>query len=177
MSFAPRPPARLWRLGADEDDLLIVQGNLANTYKQLERVEEALRLRRDVYSGRLKLSGDEHFSTLVAAYNYATSLEDLKRFEDARSLLRRTIPVARRVVGEGDGLTLKMRWNYAETLYKDEVATLEDLSEAVTTLEELERTARRVFGGAHPLTGGIDDELRDARAALGARETPSPGSA
>jgi hypothetical protein len=39
-------------------------------------------------------------------------------------------------------------------------------------LEELERTARRVLGGAHPLTSAIEYELRDARAALAARETP-----
>ena len=61
-------------------------------------------------------------------------------------------------------------------LYKNETATLDDLREAVTTLEETERIARRVLGGAHPTTMGIDDELRDARAALRARETP-PGSA
>ena len=52
--------------------------------------------------------------------------------------------------------------------------TLDDLREAVTTLEETERTARRVFGGAHPLTQEIEHHLRDARAALCARETPSP---
>ena len=38
--------------------------------------------------------------------------------------------------------------------------TLEDLREAVTTLEETQRIARRVFGGAHPLTEGIEDSLR-----------------
>ena len=65
-------------------------------------------------------------------------------------------------------------WNYAEALYKDEAATLDDVREAVTTLEETERTARRVMGGAHPLTVDIEDELRDARAALRARETPPP---
>ena len=42
-------------------------------------------------------------------------------------------------------------------------ATLDDDREAVTTLEELERTARRVFGGAHPVTGGIKGDLRLAR--------------
>ena len=41
---------------------------------------------------------------------------------------------------------------------------------------ETERTARRVLGGAHPVTTGIEGALRDARAALRARETPS-GSA
>ena len=59
-------------------------------------------------------------------------------------------------------------------LYEDPDATLDDLREAVTTLEEIEPTARRVFGGAHPLTKTIVETLRDARAALRARETPSP---
>ena len=48
-------------------------------------------------------------------------------------------------------------------------ATLDDLREAVTTIKETERTARRVFGGAHPVTTGIEEDLRDARAALRAR--------
>ena len=60
-------------------------------------------------------------------------------------------------------------------LYKDPGATLDDLREAVTTLDEIERTARRVLGGAHPTTVGIEEALRDARAALRAREaTPPP---
>ena len=49
-------------------------------------------------------------------------------------------------------------------------ATLDDLREAVTTLEETERTARRVLGGAHPTTAGIGEVLQEARAALSARE-------
>ena len=63
-----------------------------------------------------------------------------------------------------------------EALYKADGATLEDLREAVTTLEDTERTARRVLGGARPLTIEIEKELRDARAALRARETPSSPS-
>ena len=62
--------------------------------------------------------------------------------------------------------TVGMRVNYARALYLDDDATLKDLREAATTLEELERTARRVLGGAHPTTGGIEAGLRDARAAL-----------
>ena len=65
------------------------------------------------------------------------------------------------------------RWIYAKTLYEDPAVTLDDLREAVTTLEDTERTARRVFGGAHPLVVGIEESLRNARAALGACETPS----
>ena len=57
---------------------------------------------------------------------------------------------------------------------KDPAATLDDLREAVTTLEDTERISRRVFGGAHPMTGAIGGELQKARAALRARETQSP---
>ena len=112
--------------------------------------------------------------TILAANNYAVSLLTLKRLEEARSLLRRTIPVARRVLGESNQVMLKMRSMYAKTLYWDTSATLDDLREAVATNEEIERIARRVLGGAHPVTGKVEYELRNARAALRARETPSP---
>ena len=55
-------------------------------------------------------------------------------------------------------------------------ATLDHLREAVTTLEDAERTARRVLGGAHPSTSSIEFSLRNARAALATREAP-PGTA
>ena len=67
-----------------------------------------------------------------------------------------------------------MRWCCARTLFADPAATLDDVREAATTLEETERTARRVFGGAHPTVRSIEVALRDARAALRARETPPP---
>ena len=40
-----------------------------------------------------------------------------------------------------------MRWSYAKVLYRNDSATLDDLREAVTSLEEMARIARRVFGG------------------------------
>jgi len=59
-----------------------------------------------------------------------------------------------------------MRKVYAGSLYQDTGATLDDLGESVETLEEIERIARRVFGGGHPFTGAIEIALRNARAAL-----------
>ena len=143
----------------------------------LERLEEAMSMRRDVYSGTLKLHGDQHPRTLLEANNYASILAKAGRYKEARSLLRKTIPVTRRVLGESHELTLKMRWIYAMALYDDADASLDDQREAVTKQEELARTARRVLGGAHPLTVKIEGELRKARAALRARETPSPRTA
>ena len=162
------------RLGGSENNILVTQGNLALTYRALGRKEEALRIRRGVYSGRFKLHGEEHEKTLLAANNYGASLNDLKRFGEAKSLFSKWVPLARRIFGENDYLTLHMRRNYARTLYKDDGSTLDDLREAVATLEDTARTARRVFGGAHPLTTTIDFCLRESRVALRAREeTPS----
>ena len=161
------------RTGTSVEEVFRVQSNLACTYEELGRNEDALQMRRDVYSGYLKFKDRECEQALVAANNYALSLIKLQRFGEARSLLRKTVLVARRVHGDNQELVTSLRRNYARVLYDDPGATLDDMREAVTTLEELERIARRVFGGAHPLTSGIEDNLRYARAALRARETPS----
>ena len=164
------------RLDASKHNILTAQGNLANLYRKLGRHEAALCMRQDVYSGRLKLNGEEDSETLRAANNYALSLCYLQRFEEAKLLLRKMIPVAPRVLGESDELTLKINWNYARAIYKDDGATLDDLREAENTLEDTERTARCVLGGAHPTIAGIEAALRDSRAALRAREESAVGS-
>ena len=159
------------RLGAPERDVLAMQSNLASTYQRLGRLEDVLRMRRDVYSGWLKLNGKGSVDTLREACNYAFSLTDLKRFEEAKALMRKTMPVARRVLGDSHETTLRMRASYAQSLYMNDRAPLDDLREAVTTFEETARTARRVLGSAHPTTTGIETELQVARAALRARES------
>ena len=55
-------------------------------------------------------------------------------------------------------------------LYNDPAATLDDLRDAVKTLEDTQRIARRVFGAAHPNTEGIEHALANARTVLRARE-------
>jgi hypothetical protein len=148
--------------------MLIVQGNLANTYQLLRRDEEALHLRRDVYSRIVKLKGEEHEDTLREAICYASNLIDTQRHAEAKSLMRKTVPKARRVFGETHEHTLTMRTNYARALHTDPDATLDDLCEAMETLEVLERTAQRILGGPHPLTVQIELSLQDTRAARAA---------
>ena len=58
---------------------------------------------------------------------------------------------------------------YARALYKDTGATLDDLREAVTMLEDVTRILRRVFGGAHPRTKGIERDLENAQETLRVR--------
>ena len=140
------------RLGDSEGNILAVQSNLASTYSTLGRFELALRMKREVYSGRLKLNGKEHIETLIAAQNYESCLGDLEHYEGVKSLLRRTIPVTRRVLGDDDRITLTMRTSYALALFEDEGAALDDLHESVETLEDANRIARRVLGASHPTT-------------------------
>ena len=166
----------LRRLGGAEDSMLAAKGNLASTYEVLGRKEEALSMRRDVYSGRLKLFSNDDLITLIAALNYAGSLNDLKRFEESRALLRRTMPVARRALGESHEIMLWIRWTYAKALYTDDASTLDDLHEADNTLGETARTARRVLGGAHPLTVDIEHGLRSLREALEQRRDAALGT-
>ena len=149
--------------------MLVIQNNLANTYQFLERHEKALSMYQQVYSAFVKFHGEEHKNTLDAANNYAVSLTQSNRYREAKALLSKTIPVVRRVLGDSNELTLQMRWNYGGALL-NRSATLDDLSEAVTTLEDTTRIARRVMGGAHPLTTQIEISLRRARAALVAAE-------
>jgi tetratricopeptide (TPR) repeat protein len=162
--------AMLRRVGASEVRILDVQSNLASSYAKLGRNEQASNMLRNVYSGRVRLNGEEHEETTIAALNYAMTLIRLNRYAEAKPLLRKTIPMARRVTGESSEITLRVRWSYVMTLCNDPSATLDDLREAVTTLDELTRTARRVLGGAHPLTVNIERALQKARAALAARD-------
>ena len=102
----------------------------------------------------------------TTANNYASLLFDLNRFEEAKTLLRKTMPVARRVLSESNDTTLRMRWVYAKALYLDPAATLDDIREAVTTLEEIQRTAQRVLGGTHPHLEKIGTCLKNSRITL-----------
>ena len=162
---------KLQRFGASAAQLLDVLNNLAITYEKLSLFEEALSMERDTYALRSKLEGEENPKTLAAASNYAASLVNLERFEEAKSLLRKTIPVARRSLGASNELSMRLSRSYAMALYIDHGATLDDLREAVTTLEETESTARRVLGRTHPVAESIEFILQESRAALRARET------
>ena len=163
--------AMVRRLGVCERTMLGTQSNLAGAYANIRRYEEALPLLRTVYSGYVKLLGEDHANTLIAVLNYARCLLDLQRFEEAKTLMRKTMPMAQRLLVDSHDLMLRMRRTYANALFYP-AATLDDLREAVNTLEELERTARRVLGDVHPITEGMEDELQDAQDALYARGLP-----
>ena len=82
------------------------------------------------------------------------------------------ISVAQRVVGKSNITTLRMRTLYAAALNNDPSATLDDVREAATTLEEISMIARRVLGSAHPLARAIEHNLKVVRSKLAAFAAP-----
>ena len=74
--------------------------------------------------------------------------------------------VARHTQGTDHFQTVKLRWRYAEALYNDEGATLDDIREVEATLVDTALVARRVLGASHPLTRGIEQDLRKSRDTL-----------
>ena len=68
-----------------------------------------------------------------------------------------------------------MRKVYARALYEDPTATLDDLREAVTTLESVAKSYKRVLGESHPETPKVHSVLEIARKKL-ARASESPES-
>jgi tetratricopeptide (TPR) repeat protein len=159
------------RVGAPGDHMLAVQTRVGYSYNALGRNEEALPLQRDVYSGRLKLHGENHQETIWSAGYLANSLYRTRRFDEGKALLRKVIPVARRVLGKGNIDVFRLRWSYGKFLYRAPDATLDDIREAVATLEETYSTVRRVFGAEHTYTREMDPhDLRCAQAELRARE-------
>merc|ERR1711965_1125812 len=107
------------RLDAPEEDVFVTQSNLASTYRELGLIEKATDMLRNVYSGRVRLNGEEDQETIIAALNYASNLGQLQRFEESKSLLRKIMPVARRNLGETHEITLRTRKIYAQVLYND----------------------------------------------------------
>ena len=114
--------------------------------------------------------GEDDLQTIMTANNYACSLKECDRLEEARALYRKWMLVSQRVLGDCDHCTLTFKKRFAQTLYEDERATLGDLREAVKTLVETARIARRVLGGAHPVVEDTDRSLRKAQALLRIRE-------
>ena len=153
----------LRRIGAPVEHILVAQGNLGNAHQMLGRPEDALVLQQLVYSGWLKLHGEDNYETLREANNLAATLKKLNRYDEAKSLLLKTMPVARRILGESNELTLTIRWTSAVALRDADRASRDDMVEAVAILKEVLGTSLRMLGTDHPLSVRIRSALRLAQ--------------
>ncbi len=87
----------------------------------------------------------------------------LKKFEEARPFLRKLIGRSRRALGPEHINTLRLRRAYAEAFFSDDAASAREVREAVTTLEELDAVARRIYGKSHSDRLNIYASLERAR--------------
>ena len=155
------------RIGTTENNILGVQGNLANLYGRLGRHESALRIKREIYARRVELYGATDEDSLLAAGNLASTLvEDLEQFDETRAFLQDRIPEAIGALGKNHDLTFKLQRMHAQCLFENAGASLEDVTAAIAALEDLDRRMTRIFGAAHPQTDTTRFFLEEAREKL-----------
>ena len=139
------------------------QSNLANSYQMLGRYDEALRMRREVYSGTYRIYGEDSYDALVETLNLALVLRDTGNNPEAKELLRARIPVAERSLGREHYVYFRLCWAYANTLGDAADATFDDLVQAEALLDDTYTRFRRVMGDGHPYTAKIHDCLLATR--------------
>ncbi len=123
-----------------------------------------------MYARRVELYG-LHEDTLQAAGNLTSTLvDDLRQFDEARAFLLDRIPEAIQALGKDHDVTFRLKRMYAQSLYRNDGASLEDITTAIATLEDLDRRQTRIYGAAHPQAGSTRRRLAEAREKLAERK-------
>ena len=138
------------RLAGREEDRLVIKSNMATCYTALGRHEAALGLRREVYDRNKTLEGWTA-NTLIDAGNLSLSLINCKHYAEAKRFLRDdALPAATRILRPVDPTMLDLRFNLALAFVNEKPVRVAALVEAEAILDDVVRTARRVFGDGHP---------------------------
>ena len=157
----------LRRLRASEESILIAQNNLANIYRELGHLEQALSLHREVYA-RSEL-GSPGANKFLGALNLAGSLTSTRRFEEAKSLLRKVLPEALRLYGPDHDTTLVFRRALVRNVGADPESSLAELRQAEADLSDVRRRTRRIFGTSHPESASCEVLMGQLKATIAAR--------
>ncbi|WP_258037295.1 MULTISPECIES: tetratricopeptide repeat protein [unclassified Streptomyces] len=134
-------------LGADHPDTLTTRSNLASSYSDAGRTQEAIELQEWVLADEERLLGADHPDTLTTRSNLASSYSDAGRTQEAIELKERVLAERERVLGTDHPDTLTTRTNLAIS-YRDAGRAREALELGERVLAERER----VLGTDHPDT-------------------------
>jgi tetratricopeptide (TPR) repeat protein len=104
------------KLGADHSDTLDALHNLASSYRQAGRLEEALVMFEEVLRLRREKLGADHPDTLTAMHNLASSYSDTGRLEEALGMGEEVLRLRREKLGADHPDTLSAMRNFAYTL-------------------------------------------------------------
>jgi hypothetical protein len=93
-------------LGEEHSDTLSARGNLAASYWQAGRTDEAVALLEQVVADRVRLLGEEHPDTLTARANLAASYWQAGRTDEAIGIEEQVVAARVRLLGEEHPNTL-----------------------------------------------------------------------
>ena len=134
-------------LGPDHPDTLASRNSLAGAYRAAGRLEEAITLYEQVFSGRSRVLVPDDRSTLTARDHLADTYWEAGRLDEAITLKKQILADAMRIMGPDSPGASAARNNLAAT-YRDAGR----LSEAITLyIQNLDDVAR-VMGPHHPET-------------------------
>jgi len=132
-------------LGPDHPDTLASRNNLAGTYRDAGRLDKAIALYEQVFSGRSRVLGPDHRSTLTARDDLADTYWEADRLDEAITLKKQILDDALRIMGpDGPGASTA-RLNLAAT-YRDAGR----LDEAVNVHQQNLDDVARTLGLGHP---------------------------
>ncbi|MFD9541984.1 TIR-like protein FxsC [Streptomyces sp. NPDC060022] len=141
-------------LGDRHPDTLTARSNLATSYYQAGRTEEAIAIERRVLADSEEILGERHPDTLTARANLATSYRQVGRIEEAIAIERRVLADREEILGDRHPDTLTARANLA-TSYRQ-----------VGRIEEAIAIERRVLADREEILGDRHPDTLTARANL-----------
>jgi len=134
-------------LGPEHPDTLAAMGNLANSYSDAGRKDEALKLHEEVLTLDRKVLGPEHPDTLWGMDNLAHCYGDAGREDEALKLREEVLTLRRKVLGPEHPDTLQAMNAVAWQLATSDVAAIRNGTNAVQLAEEaVARTHRKEPG-------------------------------
>ena len=153
VAYARNPPS------SDQIDLpyLGALSNVANCFAQLGREEEAQVIRRMVLAKERSFYGDGHLEPIMTAANIANAMvqckkPSAKKYAEIREFTREWVSIAQSS-GLGDHhITNRIKEAHAYGIYRDPAASLDDVREGVTILEDVDRSYRQILGKDHPVS-------------------------
>jgi tetratricopeptide (TPR) repeat protein len=133
--------------GPEHPDTLEAMHNLASSYQDVGRRDEALRMQEESLALCRKVFGPEHPMTLMGLHNLATYLDDAGRGDEALKLSEESLALSRKVNGPEHPTTLTAMHNLAVS-YSD----VDRPDEALKMQEEVLALCPKVHGPEHPET-------------------------
>ncbi len=149
-------------LGPDHPDTLDSKTHLANSYQNLGRQAEALRLREETLARRKAKLGPDHPDTLISMNGLANSYEGLGRHAEALRLREETLALMKVILGPDDPATVGCMTNLANSY-----EALGRHAEALKLREEALARRKAKLGPDHPDTLGSMTSLAISYKCLG----------